>query len=128
MKWVMKVVVFGLFALFFFFGDFMLNWGMQVIIFGLFALFFFIDSIVCAIRTDFSHGLLCGLLELVSAAISSSAWAWALRVSGKSDWYLLGIHRYTLVSLIFWSMFAVGVLCLVINWIGLVWKWTTARA
>ena len=128
MKWLMRVVILGLFALFFFFGDLILNWVMQVIIFGLFALFFFFDSIICAIRMDFSHGLLCGLLELASAAISSSAFAWALKVSGKADWYLLGIHRYTPYSLIFWSMFAVGVLCLAVNGVGLVRKWTTARA
>ena len=96
-----------------------MDWLTQILIFGFAALLFFIGSIVFACKKEFSRGLLFGVLELVSAVISSGAWAWALKVSGKADWFLLGIRRYTLLSFIFWDMLAVGVVCLVINGRGL---------
>ena len=96
-----------------------MDWLTQILIFGFAALLFFIGSIVCACQNKYYLGLLCGILELVSAVISSGAWAWALKVSGKADWFLLGLRGYTLLSFIFWDMLAVGAVCLVINGRGL---------
>ena len=104
-----------------------MDWLTQILIFGFVALLFFIASIVFACKKDYARGLLFGILELVAAAISSCTWAYALKVSGKADWFLLGIRRYTTLSLIFWDMFAVGVVCLAINGAGLARKRKSAQ-
>ncbi len=57
------------------------------------------------------YGLTFGILELLSAAASSSAWAWALKISEKDVWLLFGILNYPLIGLVCISMFVVGVLC-----------------
>lgn len=87
---------------------------------GLLALVFFIFSAIFAKTGKYDWGLGFGALELLSAAASSSAWAWALKVSGKADWFLLGLRRYAPLSVIFWSMFVVGILCVLANLRGLV--------
>ncbi len=105
-----------------------MDWLGLLLICGTSALLFFIGSLVCASLRKYLLGLLFGLFELAAAAVASYGWAWALRISGKTDWFLLGILGYTPVSLVFWAMLAVGVVCLVINGRGLVRKWASARA
>lgn len=65
-------------------------------------------------------GLLFALLELLAAVISSGAWAHALKISGKTDWFLFGIFGYTPIGLICFAMFAVGMLCAAINFRGVI--------
>ena len=108
--------------------EWLINWLVQVLIWGFAALLFFIASLVFACRKDYSRGRLFGILELVAASISSGIWAYALRVSGKADWSLLGFRRDPLISLIFWGMLAAGVLCLAINGFGLSRKRKSAQA
>ena len=47
--------------------------------------------------------------------LSSSAWAYALKISGKVDWFLLGLLGYTPIALIFYTMLLVGVVCIGIS-------------
>jgi len=79
---------------------------------GLVALLFSLCSVAFTNRGRYVLGELFGILELASATVSSSVWAWALKGSGKTDWYLLGIRNYPPIGMIFWSMFIVGVLCI----------------
>lgn len=88
-------------------------WALQVLAFGLLALIFFVFYLTYAQQKKYAHSLVFGILELISAVISSAAWAWALRVSGKVDWLLLGLIRYTFLALIFIAMLTVGVYCIV---------------
>lgn len=90
-----------------------MDWYTQIVVFGLIALAFFILSMLCTALKRYTAGFAFGVLELVSAAASSWAWADALRNSGKGDWFLLGIVRYPMIGLIFWTMFVVGTLCVV---------------
>ena len=99
-----------------------MEWGKQIIVFGLIALVFFIGSQLCASLKKYFLGAIFGILELASAVVSSYAWAWALKVSGKGDWFLLGILGYPPIGLIFWAMFVVGVMSLVKNGKGLAQK------
>ena len=92
-----------------------MGWLMLIVVFGFIALGFFILSQVSIWTKNPRIGLVFAVLELISASISSLAWMWALRVSGKGDWFLLGIFRYTPISLIFWSMFVVGILCVALS-------------
>lgn len=105
-----------------------MDWLRQIFVFGLIALVFFIGSQLCASLKKYYLGLFFGILELVSAVVASYAWAWALKVSGKGDWLLLGIFGYTPIGLIFWAMFVVGVMCVVKNVRGLVQKRRPAGA
>jgi len=88
-----------------------MDWLTQILVFGFVALLFFIRSVVSIRKKRYALGLAFGILELLSAAVSSSAWAWALKVSGKSDWLMFGILNYPPIGLICVSMFVVGVLC-----------------
>jgi len=83
----------------------------QILVFGLVALLLFIGSIVSIQKKLYALGLAFGILELLSATVSSSAWAWALKISGKGDWFLFGILNYPPIGLACISMFLVGVLC-----------------
>ena len=105
-----------------------MDWLALLLICGTSALICSGGSLVCASLKRYLLGLLFGILELAAAAVASYGWAWALRISGKTDWFLLGIFGYTPVSLVFWAMLAAGAVCLVINGRGLVRKWTSARA
>lgn len=97
-----------------------MDWFYQVIVFGLCAFLMFVLSAVCAKRKRHGMGLAFGVLELISGVISSSAWAWALKVSGKTDWFLFGLFGYTPFALICIAMLAVGILCIAVNLRGLV--------
>ncbi len=99
-----------------------MNWLLQILVFGLTALFFFLASVNSTQRKQYALGLGYGILELLSAVVSSSAWAWALKVSGKTDWFLFGLLGYTPMALICISMFAVGVLCVLASIRGLTKK------
>lgn len=92
-----------------------MEWFYTVIGFGLLAFLFFVISEVFKRKNRFGRGMLFGFLELLPAVISSSAWAWALKVSGKADWFVFGIFRYTLMGLICYAMFAAGIWCIVAN-------------
>lgn len=83
--------------------------------FGSLAFLMFVFSAFFAWKKKPKIGLLFGCLELAAAAVSSAAWMDALRVSGKIDWFLLGLLGYSLVALIFISMFVVGIGCVVVN-------------
>ena len=95
-----------------------MDWVMQILMFGFAAFICFVFSAVFTARRQHIAGLIFGVLELVPAAVSSWAWADALRSSGKGDWFLLGILSYPVAGLIFWCMFAVGILCVVWSVMG----------
>lgn len=99
-----------------------MDWHTQVVSFGLVALVLFIGSVVSIRLKKFFLGLVFGLSELAAATVSSYHWAWALKVSGKTDWLQLGLFSYPLAGLIFWSMLVVGVLCFLVNFFGLAIK------
>lgn len=87
----------------------------QILIFGSLAAFMFILSAGFAMTKRHMAGLLFGVLELLAAAVSSGTWAYALKISGKIDWFLLGIFSYTPIALICAAMFAAGVWCAAVN-------------
>lgn len=97
-----------------------MGWFFQVIFFGILAALMFGVSVDFVKAKRCVTGLLFGVLELLAAAVSSGAWAYALKISGKADWFLLGIHRYTPIALICYAMFAVGVWCVAMNLWGIV--------
>lgn len=96
-----------------------MDWVTQILVFGFLAFLLFVLSAVFTRRKKPGLGLLFGALELISAGISCSAWAWALKVSGKAGWFLLGLLSYPPVALIFYAMLAVGVACLAAGFCGL---------
>ena len=96
------------------------SWFGLVTLFGLLALGLFIGSAALAGKKQYRAGLCCGILELLAAAVSSSAWAWALKVSGKADWMLFGLFGYTIAALICYAMFVVGALCVLASARGIV--------
>lgn len=85
----------------------------QILLFGLTAFIFFISSTTFTALKQPTPGLVLGVLELASAFLSSAGWAELLRVSGKTDWFLLGIIGYPAIALLFISMYVVGMLCIV---------------
>lgn len=91
-----------------------------ILIGGLVAFVFFILSVACAWKSKHPAGLAFAFLELLAASVSSAAWMYALKVSGKTDWYLLGLFRYTPIALIFISMFVVGAICVIVNVRGII--------
>lgn len=94
----------------------------QIIAFGMLALLMFSFSIAFLQGKKPKIGLVFGCLELFSAVRSAGAWMYALRVSGKGDWFLFGILSYPLVGLICVAMFAVGFLCVAANVRGILTK------
>lgn len=92
-----------------------MDWDTKVVVFGLLAFTAFILSIVFARRKMYKLGMLFAELELPPAIISCSAWAWALKVSGKSDWYLFGLRICPPVALIFYAMLIAGFVCFIVN-------------
>ena len=97
-----------------------MDWVTQIFAFGLLALALFIASLVFFRLKKSRAGLICGVLELVSGAISCAAWADALKVSGKRDWFLLGLLGYTPIALIFYAMIGCGLLCTVMNFVRII--------
>lgn len=87
----------------------------QIFVFGFTALAFFTLSQVFIWAEKPGIGFVFAVLELLSASVSSWAWMWALRVSGKGDWLLLGVLGYPPIGLIFWSMFVVGIRCAAVS-------------
>lgn len=96
------------------------NWFSMVFLFGSLALIFFILSLRFAWKRKYKTGMLLAVLELMNGAVSSTAWAWALKVSGKTDWSLLGIRGYTHIAVIFWCMDGVGFICLALCMGGMI--------
>lgn len=92
-----------------------MDWFFQVVVFGLLAFLTFVVSAIYTKKQKFKIGLAFGVLELISAVISSSAWAYALKVSGKTDWFLFGLRRYTVFALICYAMLATGMICVAVN-------------
>lgn len=88
---------------------------MRTVVPGFLALLFFILSVTATKQRRHVAGLALGVLELLSAAASCSTWAYALKISGKVDWFLFGIWGYTPIALICFAMFAVGAICIVVN-------------
>ena len=78
-----------------FLGMFGMEWERQIFVFGFIALALFSLSQIFIWAKKPWIGLGFAVLELIAAGISSWAWMWALRVSGKVDWLLLGILGYT---------------------------------
>ncbi len=109
-------------------GAFGMDWLLQVLLFGLVALFFSITSVSATLQNRYALGLCVGILELLSATISASAWAYALKISGKMDWFLLGLLGYTPIALIFMAMFVVGILCVLASIRGLIKKEKSAAS
>ena len=95
---------------------------LQILLFGLAALFFSIASVSATLQNRYALGLCCGIFELLAATISASAWAYALKISGKMDWFLLGLLGYPPMALIFMAMFVVGILCILASIRSLVKK------
>ena len=94
---------------------------MQIITFGFIAFVSFVLSIAFATQEQNIVGLLFGVVELLFGVLSSLVWACALKSSGKADWFLLGLVRYTPAALIFYAMLTAGVVCIGINF-GLIIK------
>lgn len=94
----------------------------QIVGFGFLALGLFGCSLVLAKQKHYIAGLVFGVLELLAGAVSCRVWMLALKVSGKSDWFLLGLLGYTPVALIFYAMMGAGILCVVLNFRGLKWN------
>ena len=92
-----------------------MDWFLQVFVFGALALAFFLFSLALLKRKQNIAGLAAGMLELLSGTVSCGAWMWALKVSGKTDWLLLGLLRYTPIALVFYAMMSAGVLCVFLN-------------
>lgn len=92
-----------------------MDYLVKILVFGFFAFLMFILADVFVWKKQPKAGLVFGCLELLSAAISTWGWMDALRVSGKKDWFLLGLFGYTPFALIFISMFIVGIVCVAIN-------------
>lgn len=108
----------GVMGIFEAFGPF--DWGAQIFFFGLIALGLFLASVYCIRKGKYIAALVLAVAELVSGALTIPAWMWALKISGKVDWYLLGLRNYPPVALIFYAMFAVGILCIVFSIVGLI--------
>ena len=90
----------------------------QIILFGFIAFGCFVSSVVFLAFTTNKRpivGLAFGVLELIFGALSSAVWAYALKISGKIDWFLLGLLGYPPIALIFYTMLLVGVVCIGIN-------------
>lgn len=96
-----------------------MDWEVQMLGFGSLACLIFVLSAFFTWKKKRILGLLLGVLELILAVISSSAWAWALKISGKKDWFLLGLLGYTPIALVCYSMLAVGIVCLIANFCGI---------
>ena len=92
-----------------------MGWVTQIFVFGFIALALFMISLCFILAKKPGIGLVFAVLELISASVSSLAWMVALGDSGKTDWFLLGILGYPPIGLIFWSMFVVGIRCVVLN-------------
>ena len=99
-----------------------MDWLTQILIYGLYALAFYIGSELYTSQKKHFRGLLFIAGELVAAVLATEPWIWALRSSGKSDWFLLGILGYTPISLIFWAMYVVGIINVVKNVRGMIQK------
>ena len=94
-------------------------WLLMVLGGGFIALLFFILSVVGIMKNTRVAGLVFAILELLAARLSVSAWMWALESSGKPLlWF--GFSYSPLMSLICTCMVAVGVICVVVNIIGLI--------
>lgn len=96
----------------------MMDWVTQILTFGFSILGCFVFSIAFIVFTAKKPhivGLAFGALELILGVLFSSAWAYALKISGKVDWFLLGLLGYTPVALIFYTMLLVGVACIGVN-------------
>lgn len=96
------------------------NWIAQIFFFGLIALGLFLASVYCIRKGKYVAALVLAVAELGSGALTLPPWLWALKSSGKADWYLLGLRNYPSVALIFYAMFAAGILCIVFSIAGLV--------
>lgn len=90
-----------------------------MLLFGFLALALFVLSIMAFRRKKPPAGLVLGILELFSAAISCNAWRWALWTSGKVDWRLLGLRSYPLIGCICVAMLAAGGLCVIGHAVGI---------
>ncbi len=91
-----------------------------LIIFGGFSAFaMFLLSVNSARKRNYRESRTFALLELLSAVISAGTWMYALKISGKADWYLFGFYRYTPLALICLSMFAAGTVCMIVSVWGL---------
>lgn len=86
-----------------------MGWLVQIFVFGALALGLFLGSLGFEERGRYALGAALGAAELLPAAVSSVVWADALRVSGKADWFVLGILSYPLIGLIFWCMIGAGI-------------------
>jgi len=106
-----------------------MNFGAALLVYGgMAALIFFLCSAFSTKQERYSLGLAFGVLELLSAVVSSFVWAEALWESGKIDWFLFGILNYPLIGLIFWSMLVAGVLCVVASIRGIKQKKAAGQA
>ncbi|MDE7244460.1 MAG: hypothetical protein K2O18_10895 [Oscillospiraceae bacterium] len=90
-------------------------WFWTIIFGGCMAAVFFMLSVWLIRSGKRAAGFAFAALELLAAAVSSASWMWALKVSGKMDWFLFGLFGYTPFALIFYAMFAVGIGCIVMN-------------
>ena len=101
--------------------QFMQFWGPVLAIFGILGLTAaFLLLVRCFRERRYVPGLLASCLELLSAVPLTLFWMCALKVSGKSDWYLLGLLGYPFPAVCFYALFAIGAACVVLNIQGIV--------
>ena len=93
-------------------------WFELVIGCGFLALFLFIGSVKDMWKKRHIRGLILAAFELVSAHVSVSAWIWALISSGKPT-SMFGFRYFALMAIICICMLAVGVVCFILNALGL---------
>jgi len=77
------------------------------------ALLCFGFSLLMMEGSRYRAGLWFAIAELVSTVVCSTGWAWALKVSGKVDWFLFGLLGYTPLGVLCYAAYACGIWCVV---------------
>ena len=107
--------------------DSFMQFGPLLALFGLLGVTVaFLRIVRCFRERRYVLGLLFTCLELLSAVPLIVWWMCALKVSGKTDWYLLGLLSYPFPAICFYALFAVGAVCAGMNIWGIAREKKTA--
>lgn len=80
----------------------------------------FLRIVRCFQERRYVTGMLAACLGLLSAVPLTVWWMCALKVSGKTDWYLLGLLGYPFPAVCFYALFVIGAVCAALNIRGIV--------
>lgn len=86
-----------------------------LVLFGYPAIAFLLYSVSRTAKRQYVIGLLFGFLELVSTILTAVGWKDMLYQSGKTDWYLLGIHSNPFPAVICYALFITSAACIALN-------------